>query len=59
MSVGKNAKMESKGAVGIKSLLWPGWLTVAYGSKQQSIYVGYANKMGQKYYPKEPENVLT
>ena len=59
LTLGKNAKIESKGAVGIRNLLWPGWLTVAYATKFQSVYVGYANKMGHRFYPSEPENVLT
>jgi len=45
--------------VGIKNLVWPGWLTVAYGSKYQSIYIGYGHKGKQVYYPCEPEEILT
>lgn len=54
LSIGKNAKSESKGVVGIKNLLWPGWLTVSYNGKYQSIYVGYGNKSKQYYYPCSP-----
>ena len=57
-TVGKNAKAVSKGIVGIKNLVWPGWLTVAYGTKQSSLYVGYGHKHGQNYYPFDPEVVL-
>ena len=41
----------SKGVVGVKSLLWPGWLTIAYNGKSSSIYVGYGHKFKQNYYP--------
>jgi hypothetical protein len=58
LGIGKNAKPESKGTVGIKNLVWPGWLTVAFGGKYQSIYVGYGHKAKQNYYPCEPEAVL-
>jgi len=33
-------------------------MTVAYGAKYQSIYVGYGHKGKQTYYPSEPEEVL-
>lgn len=55
---GKNPKSESKGVVGLKNLLWPGWLTVSYNGKYQSIYVGYGTKAKLNYYPCEPETVL-
>ena len=56
--VGKNAKGASKGVVGIKNLVWPGWLMVAYGAKTSNIYVGYGHKYKQSYYPFDPEPVL-
>jgi hypothetical protein len=49
--LGKQSKNESKGFVGIKNLVWPGWLTVAYANKYQSLYIGYGHKGKQKYYP--------
>lgn len=29
-TVGRNPKIVSKGVVGIKNLIWPGWTTLAY-----------------------------
>lgn len=58
LEIKKNPKSESKGIVGLKNLLWPGWLTVSYNGKYQSIYVGYGTKAKQNYYPCEPETVL-
>jgi hypothetical protein len=57
-TVGKNSKTVSRGVVGIKNLVWPGWLTVAYGGKTSSLYVGYGYKYKQNYYPFDPETVL-
>jgi hypothetical protein len=56
--VGKGAKNESRGVVGVRNLVWPGWLTVAYGVKTSSLYVGYGHKYRQNYYPFDPEAVL-
>ena len=50
LQLGKVPKSECKGTVGLKNLLWPGWLTVSYGGKYQSIYVGYGSKAKQNYY---------
>lgn len=57
-TLGRVPKVVSKGVVGVKNLLWPGWLTIAYGGKHTSIYVGYGHKFKQNYYPCEPETVL-
>jgi len=43
----------------VKSLVWPGWVTVAGNGRSSSIYVGYGHKYKQKYYPYDPEPVLT
>ena len=56
--VGKNAKSVSRGVVGVKNLVWPGWVTVAWGAKTSSLYVGYGHKHKQNYYPFDPETVL-
>lgn len=58
LTIGKNPKSVSKGVVGVKNLVWPGWLTVAFGSKMSSIYIGYGHKYKQNYYPFDPEPVL-
>lgn len=58
-TVGKNSKSVSKGVVGVKNLVWPGWLTIAWGSKTSSIYIGYGHKYKQNYYPFDPEPVLS
>jgi hypothetical protein len=42
----------------VKSLVWPGWATVAGNGKTSTIYVGYGHKYKQKYYPFDPEQVL-
>ena len=57
-SLGKQGKIISKGVVGIKNLLWPGWLTIGYEGKYSSIYMGYGHKAKECYYPSEPETVL-
>lgn len=57
-SLGKNAKIISRGAVGIRNLLWPGWLSVGYEGKYSSIYVGYGHKAKNQYYPSEPEALM-
>ena len=56
--VGRNSKGVSRGVVGVKNLVWPGWLTAAWGTKTSSIYVGYGHKYKQNYYPFDPEPVL-
>jgi hypothetical protein len=33
-------------------------VTIAYGGKTSSIYVGYGHKFRQNYYPCEPETIL-
>lgn len=58
-TVSKNSKAVSKGSVALESLVWPGATTIAYGSKTSNIYVGYGHKYQQKYYPFDPETVLT
>ena len=55
---GKVPKIVNKGIVGVKNLVWPGWLTTAYSGKQCSVYVGYGHKFKHNYYPCEPEAVL-
>ena len=57
-TIGKVPKNVSKGVVGIKNLVWPGWVTVAYGAKTSSLYIGYGHKYKQIYYPFDPEAVL-
>jgi hypothetical protein len=57
-TIGKASKVISKGAVGVKSLLWPGWLTISFNGKYTSIYIGYGHKQKQYYYPFDPEQVL-
>ncbi len=57
-SLGKNAKVVSKGTVCVKSLVWPGWAIVAGNGKTSSLYVGYGHKYKQNYYPFDPEPVL-
>ena len=57
-TIGKVPKIVSRGVVGIKCLLWPGWVTIAYGGKTSSIYLGYGYKFRQNYYPCEPETIL-
>jgi len=39
--------------------VWPGATTIAYGNKTSNIYIGYGHKYQQKYYPFDPETVLT
>jgi len=58
LPIGKNPKPYSKGVVGIKNLIWPGWITIAYGTKTSSLYIGYGHKYKQNYYPCDPEPVL-
>lgn len=57
--VGKGGKTVSRGAVAVKSLVWPGWLTVAAGGRSCNLYVGYGHKYKQNYYPYDPETVLS
>ena len=57
-TIGKVSKTISKGYVGIKSLVWPGWILAAYGAKTSSLYIGYGHKFKQTYYPFDPETVL-
>ena len=57
-TAGRNPSTVSRGVVGLKSLVWPGWTTVAADGKISSLYVGYGHKYKQKYYPFEPETVL-
>lgn len=57
-TLGKQSKVLSRGVVGVKSLLWPGWLTIGYDGKSSSIYMGYGQKLKQNYYPREPEAIL-
>ena len=57
-TIGKNSKTVSKGVVGVKNLVWPGWLTTAFNGKTSSIYIGYGHKHKQHYYPFDPETVL-
>ena len=57
--MGKAGKTISRGVIGVKSLVWPGWVTVAGNGRSSSIYVGYGHKYKQKYYPYDPEPVLT
>lgn len=56
--LGKQGKVQSRGVVGVKNLLWPGWLTIGYEGKYSSIYMGYGHKAKECYYPNEPETVL-
>lgn len=56
--LGKSGKTVCKGAVCVKSLVWPGWYTVASGGKHASVYVGYAHKYKLNYYPVSPEATL-
>jgi hypothetical protein len=56
--LGKNSKVVSRGVVCIKSLVWPGWATVAGNGKASNIYIGYGHKYKQNYYPFDPEPVL-
>lgn len=58
-TVGKNPKNISVGAVGIKSLIWPGWTTAGWEGKYSSLYVGYGHKSKYNYFPKEPESVMS
>jgi hypothetical protein len=53
-TIGKVPKNVSKGVVGVKNLVWPGWVTVAYGTKTSSLYIGYGHKYKQTYYPFDP-----
>lgn len=57
-TLGKNPKAVSKGVVCVKSLVWPGWATIAGNGKTSTIYVGYGHKYKQNYYPFDPEPVL-
>lgn len=57
-TLGKNPKIVSKGSVCVKSLVWPGWATVAANGKTSTIYVGYGHKYKVNYYPFDPEAVL-
>ena len=43
----------------MKNLVWPGWITAAWGTKTSSIYIGYGHKYKQNYYPFDPESVLS
>lgn len=53
-SMGRQPKTVSKGVVGVKNLVWPGWLTIGYEGKFSSVYVGYGHKSKNQYYPSEP-----
>lgn len=57
-TLGKNPKVLSKGVVGIKSLIWPGWTTAGWEGKYSNIYVGYGQKAKFIYFPREPEAIL-
>ena len=59
LGIGKNSKSVCRGMVGIKNLVWPGWITAAYGVKTCNLYIGYGHKCKQHYYPFDPEPVLT
>jgi hypothetical protein len=52
--IGKAGKTICKGTVGIKNLIWPGWVTIGNSQKISSIYVGYGHKAKQIYYPFAP-----
>ncbi len=58
ISFGKEAKPTSKGCIGLKNLIWPGWLTVAYEDQVSSLYVGYGHNSKQNYYPCSSEAVM-
>lgn len=57
-TIGKVPKVVCKGVVGLKNLIWPGWLTIGNNLKTSSIYIGYAHKSKTVYYPFAPETVL-
>lgn len=56
--LGKVPKIITKGSVGLKSLVWPGWTSISFGGKYSSIYIGYGHKSHQVYYPFDPERIL-
>lgn len=53
-SLGKVPKVVSKGVVGVKNLVWPGWTTVGWQGKYSSIYIGYGHKSKFTYFPRQP-----
>jgi len=54
-----NHEKANYGVVVVKSLVWPGAITIAYGKKWQSIYVGYGFKASVKpYFPILVQGVL-
>lgn len=57
-TVGRNPKIISKGILGLRNMIWPGWTTLAYEGKHSSIYIGYGHKAKQNYFPREPETIL-
>jgi hypothetical protein len=58
MAPGRNPKPTSAGVIGLRSLVWRGWTTVAWEGKFSSLYVGYAQKAKFEYFPAEPERIL-
>lgn len=51
-TVSKNPKTVSKGVVGVKNLIWPGWTTVGWEGRHSSIYIGYGHKNKFTYFPR-------
>jgi len=57
-SLGKEPTKTSYGAVSVKSIIWPGAVTVYNNKQWQSLYVGHGFKLwNNEFYPYDPQTV--
>ena len=58
-TIGRNPKVICQGVVGLRNVIWPGWVTAGWQGKYSSIYIGYGYKHKFAYFPGEPESILS